>query len=160
MPSLNKNVVILPSSMKKAFAIIMMMCATFILLAHAVIPHHHHNDIACFTLPLAGDHGPRCEHHDAGHQHKHSDGHDADTESCSLNDLLVIIPDGYRQEMLLAEFSQATQSNALISASSILTDGRKIKNDICSPFRQKPYLTSSYPASITACSGLRAPPCS
>lgn len=145
--------------MKKAFAIILMMCATLILLAHAVIPHHHHNDIACFTMPLAGDHGHHCEHHDTGHQHKHGDGHDADTESCSLNDLLVIIPDGYRQEMLLADLSQPVQSNALINTSSGLTDGRKIKNDICSSFRQKPYLPSSYPATIVAYSGLRAPPC-
>ncbi|MDT8394303.1 MAG: DUF6769 family protein [Bacteroidales bacterium] len=144
--------------MKKAFAIFLMMGAILILLAHAVIPHHHHNDIACFALPTAGDHDHQCEHHDAGHQHRHSDGQDTDTESCSLNDLLVIIPDSYRQEMLLAGFSQATLSNALISASSVLTDDPEVKNFDCSPFRQKPYLQFSYTASINACSGLRAPP--
>ena len=141
--------------MRKAIAILLILSANIVLLAHVMIPHHHHDNIACFVIPVEEEHDNCCDHdtdHKAQHESNSSD------DCCILNDLLAIIPDGYKQENFNFEFI-FREINFGIEASDInfLAENTTF-NKFHIAFRVKPYLENSYEVFATQSLGLRAPP--
>lgn len=140
--------------MKKALALFLMIVANFILLAHAVIPHHHHDEVACFTFPIEEHHGHECEHHDTGN--KHDD--DCDGDCCLLNDLLAIIPDGYKHDDLIFSILKDDHASSDILVNVYLSIQSKPLNKAAKTMRYRPYLAKLLPSAAGHGIGLRAPP--
>ena len=140
--------------MRKAFAIFIILLANIILLAHVVIPHHHHDSIACFVAPLENEEHHDCDHHDTDKRH------DAECEGdcCLLNDMLVIIPHGYKHEQLYWLISNEGSGLNFISLGNLSPELDPPSNPFVKAFKDPPYLfhkTSARPGSVY---GLRAPP--
>lgn len=142
--------------MRKAFAIFFILCANIILLAHAVIPHHHHDSIACFVIPIETDKHHDCDHHDAENHHQHDT--ECDGDCCLLNDLLAIVPDGYKQEQLFCCPASEQPIPSDINFAGLLSGQDQVHECTLNVFKEPPFLIYSASYTPGSINGLRAPP--
>jgi len=132
--------------MKKIIGLPLLLLTNFAILVHAVIPHHHHDKIAISICNLLSI-------NDAlDHEHDHR-GHGLGKNNLSNGFYLYLSQDNQ-------DYLSSVDTNLDYSPVFIITPAFEIeiKNYGGSPFRQKPYLFSSYSHYITHFLGLRAPP--
>lgn len=142
------------------------MLANIVLLAHAVIPHHHHKgmvvSIGNWLSPNdALEHG-----HDCGLFHSFHCSHDADhhdhgegvNEDCILNGLYARLDQDRQQHLLCDKEDFLKHIDCSCHFELVPADEIETKDYGNLPFRQKPYIPSSYSHYITHSLGLRAPP--
>ena len=141
--------------MRNAIAIFLILCANIVLLAHVMIPHHHHDNIACFVLPVEEEHDNCCDH-ETDHKAQHESN--TDDDCCILNDILAIIPDGYKQDNQHLEFKCQEIIIGLEAFDLVSLEENTSNIKFLNAFREKPYLENSYGVFATQSLGLRAPP--
>ena len=142
--------------MRNAIAIFLILCANIVLVAHAVVSHHHHDNIACFIFAEEHGHDDSCSHDDANHQQKHDAGNDNDC--CTLNDILAIIPDYYKQENQSFDFIGRDNNTNHYFSITFIQEDTDDQPDYLIAFRQKPYLANSFKTIVARSHRLRGPP--
>ena len=151
--------------MKKTIGIPLLLLANIIILAHAIVPHHHHNGIVfsiCIFLSDNEDleynhaHSQPCTHYYCHNSENHE--HDeVFSDNCLLNDLYL--PTNNDKQLLSSDDTDVINySDYFLLFDVVPNQIIEIQDYGNLPFRQKPYLTSSYDYYVTHSLGMRAPP--
>jgi len=153
--------------MNKVLGLPLLLLANFIILAHAVVPHHHHHSgivvSICHFLSIHEtlEHLHNHYHTTVFHNNHESDNSNQDggiAENCVLNDLYYRIIPVKQHHFSYIDSDSFIPLYFNLLCSPAPDNEIEIRDYGNLPFRQKPYIASTYLHFANHSLGLRAPP--